>query len=161
MKLNGKLKAEVLQVLARKNKSNDGQHAEVLFVATLSRDEVKSILGEEFDALAFGAMVTRALADADGNKDGDELVHLADTVKPGRKLVMEMHVIKALGLNDKLQPEIKKIEPVQGAEEVKLTFAVGFPVNEESGLLANIGKTRTISFDPIQGTLPGMKSAAA
>ncbi len=159
MRIQGKISASVTQVLAKVNEANDGQWAIVDFTSQLTRAQASELFGEEFDSLAFGATVERPTLDENGKADGSEIVHLADTIKPGKKVVMEHHIIKTLGLKDNLQPQILGIRPIQGLEAITLDFRIGFPVKEEEGILSTLGSTQSVDFDPVQMDLPGTAAA--
>lgn len=157
MKVKGKFSADVVGFFVKRNKSHDGQTAAVDIDVSV-RQEDASKFGEDFDALAFGTMRI-VQASVDEVEAVDKIAFMQDSIKPGRNVVLERHVVSFDGDRVEEQPELLCIKPVDG--EKRVVVSIRIPVDadraQQLGLASKVGKTLSVQFNPQQGELPYRK----
>src|SRR3990167_6393078 len=105
MKIKGKLNADVKQVIVKQNQSNDGREAFIDLDAGVTKDEAEKKFGEDFATMAFSTMRVME-ADPDAEDDVDAIAFLVDSIKPGSRVVFELHTIDIDGEEVVAQPEL-------------------------------------------------------
>ena len=160
MRIQGKLKAEIVKLVNVWNQANDGKTAQVDIDVTVTQPDCERVFGDALARLAFATMTIIKAQDDDGQ---DEIAHLADTLKPGRKLVAAKHVIIFGDVETIAQPKVMRVTPVQGEERV--TIRIRVPVDAGAKKLRNllwdsVGQTVDVSLNPQQQSLP-LKSVEA
>ena len=155
MKIEGKLSADIKQVIVKQNQSNDGREAFIDLDAGVTKDEAEKKFGEDFATMAFSTMRVME-ADPDAEDDVDAIAFLVDSIKPGSRVVFELHTIDIDGEEVVAQPELRGVKTVDGEARVIAQLRVPVDVSKKAllnQLVGNVGKTVKIGFIPVQGSL--------
>jgi hypothetical protein len=149
MDIKGKFKALVVKLANSYNQANDGNTANLDLEVGLTRGEVADRFGSDFAGLCFCS------TQVNQTDSGDEIVHMVDTFKPGRKVVCQKHAIRLGDVTVSAQPQVLKVSTVQGKELVDLTIRVPVDADGElgSGLWSAVGETIDVEFSPQQQQL--------
>jgi hypothetical protein len=168
MEINGKLKCDLVKIGLAKNKSRDGQTANVDVVTRVDEKACEAAFGFEFTkAVAFGGMVKRATTDDEGRVDGEEYAHLTQKPTPSSKIVIQMHKVRMLSRTlDKIQPALW-CNGVQGEPKVDVTIRLPIDIGVNQQFDAKLleafkaNKSITVDFEPKQGVLDFEAAKAA
>ena len=111
MRVEGKLNCDLRQVIVKQNQSSDGQEAFLDLDAGVTKDEAEKKFGEDFASLAFSTM---RVLEAQDDDETDAIAFLVDSIKPGSRVVFELHTIDIDGEEITAQPELRGIKTVDG-----------------------------------------------
>lgn len=155
MDLSGKWNGDVTGFAIKANKSHDGREAFVDVEISVKQDEAEKKLGADFAALAFSTL--RVIeADPDDEESHDGFAFLVDSVKPGRRVVCQLHRVVIGDEEVTVQPELRGIRTIDG--EARVVAQIRIPVDVSKKALLNsltgqVGQTLKIEFEPAQGKL--------
>ena len=153
MRVEGKLNCDLRQVIVKQNQSSDGQEAFLDLDAGVTKDEAEKKFGEDFASLAFSTM---RVLEAQDDDETDAIAFLVDSIKPGSRVVFELHTIDIDGEEITAQPELRGIKTVDGEARVIAQLRIPVDVSKKAllnQLVGNVGKTVKVSFTPAQGSL--------
>ncbi len=149
MNIETKTSADVVALTIKSNTQNDGKEAYVDVEIGVDQPEATAKFGEEFEGLAFSSM---RLHDT-----GEEtkVIHLQDTIKPGKRVVLEKHVIDFNGTVVKALPQLLSIRTIDGADRVVAKVRVPLDVGTKlvTELTELVGKMVDMEFSPQQQVL--------
>jgi hypothetical protein len=154
MKLKCKLDADIVGLIIKRNKTNDGREAFVDIDIVVKREGAEKRWGDDFVALAFATLQVRADPDADG-EDGQSYSFLVDSLKPNNRLVFERHRIELEEEAIEVQPELTGIRTVDGAAQVIARLRLPIDVGRKkllSNLASKVGVTVKLEFSPQQAS---------
>jgi len=155
MKIQTRCSADVAAFTIKRNQAHDGKEGFVDLEIGVEQKNATKSFGADFEALAF-AMMQEVASGEDG---APKVVFLQDTIKPGRRVVFERHVINLDGEQISEQPELLKIKTVDG--DAKVIANIRIPVETaRKKLVANltqkVGEIVDVEFNPEQLTAPGI-----
>jgi len=154
VKIQAKTSCDITAFLVKRNKSHDGKEGHVDIEIGVKQKDAADQFGADFEALAFATMQT-----VTGIEDGEKkIVFLQDTIKPGRRVMFERHVIQLDGEEIKEQPELLSIKTVDG--DAKVIAAIRIPIETArkklvSSLTQKVGEVVGVEFNPEQLAIPG------
>jgi hypothetical protein len=147
MRIAGQFTADLRKFQITANQERDGREALVDFDIGLDEDDAATACGGDFAKLAFGSTTSRE----------GETTHLQDSIKPGKKVVWELHKIEIAGETVEAQPELRTLKPVDGERRVVASFRIPIPVDKSKPLRAlvdKVGQNISVEFNPAQQVLP-------
>jgi len=153
MQIKGKHRGLGLQYVKRYNKAKDGLTAELDVEVVTTRKQAERIFGTEFAALAFGAVIEVP------TEDGNEVIHLADSIKASDRFKADKHAIELDGIEVITKPVIQKINPIHKSERVATLVRIPVHIGGNKtlgGKLQNLvnGEDFEIKFTETQKSLP-------
>jgi hypothetical protein len=154
MKLHLKTSGDVKQFIIKRNNEANGREALVDIDLGVKKENADN-WGPDFLALAFSTM--RVMEPAEDDEDsGNTIGYLVDTIKPGKRLVVENHEIEIDGYKFKTQPELKNIKTIDGVEAVVVCMRIPIAIDNKELLdllTSKVGSIVKIEFSPLQGSL--------
>jgi len=149
MKIRLKTPADIAGFSIKRNKTHDGREATVDLEMSVKHEDAAK-WGEDFESLAFATM--RVMED---EKDGgNSVTFLVDSIKPGHRVVFELHTVSIVGQQVNEKPELLGIRTVDGEARVVARVRLPIPVEKQgliSELVTKIGQTVRVEFEPQQG----------
>lgn len=160
MRIQGKLNADIVGYSIRRNKSHDGRTALLDVDVGVDEGDAEKKLGEDFHTLAFATM---RVIEAEDDDDVDTVAFLVDVVKPGRRVVLEKHVIDFEGDRIEEQPRLLAIRTLEGKRSVvvRLRIPIDADRGDQIGFGKKVGKTLKVEFNPKQAGFQFKKGAGA
>lgn len=153
MNWKGTFNADVVGFRIKRNAAHDGKEAELDIEIGVKEDDAEKKFGEDFAKLAFA---TKRVIEADpaDPESTDAIGYLVDKIKPGRRYVLEQHLIQ-IGEHDiTCQPELLSIEPVDGEARVVAKVRIPVDVSKKSVINSLVqmvgGEVVKVKFDPRQ-----------
>ena len=154
MEIRGKVTGEITDFHVKWNKSNDGTEATVDVEFPVAEEHAEELLGEDFKTMAFSTMRV-VEADVGDEDDVDTVGHLVDSIKPGRRVVFQQHIVKLEGQEIRTQPKMLRVGMVDGERKVMVKLRLPIDTSKASlvsWLVGNVGKAVKAEFNPQQAT---------
>lgn len=163
MRLKLKTSADLVKYTCKRNKEHDGREATIDLEVNVRKEDA-SKWGEDFEALAFATMRVMGPAENDDDDEGDSVGFLVDTIKPGKRLVMELHELVLEGSKLEAQPELRAIRTVDGKARVTACLRIPVPVEKRvlvQVLTEKVGQVIKVEFEPTQAQFEFTRKAGA
>lgn len=152
MKIQSKIRGDMVGCNLKHNPDNGARFANVKISVGVDRDRCRSIFGEALERVAFGSLVMTG---------GDEETPAA--ISFGYKQITpdfqcECHEIKILGHTQNMQPVVKAVRPVKDKAEVVVDIEFPILIGQDKQIAGAIatefGEMVDIELNPAQRDLP-------
>lgn len=147
MKIQKKLRADLVGMKTSPNKDTAGKTTTAVLRIEVKADEAAKMLGDTFNKLAFGPMITQP---------GEDPVFPYSSIKPD--LVVEKHMVTLIDHGPiPVSPILTSIHPVKGKEAVHITLELPMAIEKKTfaaDIWAEIGEVVDVEFEPSQMMLP-------
>jgi len=152
MQINSKLTGDLEKLSVKRFNETGARVCNVLFRAKIDKQHADTLLGVEFERIAFGGMEIGA--------EGQALFPCATITKP--RLICESHTIRILGQDTVVIPEIPRITPCDQEQAVIVDFVFPVLVNDATAplvadLATSVGDVVEVVFIAKQLELPGVR----
>jgi len=159
MQINATFKADLASLSFKHNEGSGARTVAIGLKTKVPQEKAASLLGEEFEALAFGSMSIQEGADGEQSHN-----YGYDQIKPSG--IFEGHSLAIGSLKGlSTQPKIKTVTPAEDAATptviVNLECLIAYDNATTAGELAtSLGKVVTVKLKPSQGQLFDGKAKA-